>query len=119
MTMNISRRRSLAALATAAGLTLGACGGAATTQTVATPTTQTVPTPTTQGTGPTTTAPAATATPAATAVPSDAATPTPAPAVDTAFPAIDVVEVTSGAPVNLSTLAGSDRPTLVWFWAPH
>lgn len=36
------------------------------------------------------------------------------------FPDIDVVNIADGATVNLAAeLGGGDRPTLLWFWAPH
>ena len=36
------------------------------------------------------------------------------------FPDIDVVEVSTGASLNLKQeLSGGDRPVLLWFWAPH
>ena len=35
------------------------------------------------------------------------------------LPDVDVVDVVTGATVNVSTLAPGDKPLLVWFWAPH
>ena len=36
------------------------------------------------------------------------------------FPDIDVLSVTDGSSVNLAAeLGGSDKATLLWFWAPH
>lgn len=43
-----------------------------------------------------------------------------APAEEATFlPDIEVVDVASGEPVALRSLASADRPTLLWFWAPH
>jgi hypothetical protein len=36
-----------------------------------------------------------------------------------AFPAITVLDVKSGKPFKLTSLAASKKATLVWFWAPH
>ncbi len=38
---------------------------------------------------------------------------------ETALPAVDVVDVTTGEQINLQSLAPSNRPLLLWFWAPH
>ncbi len=36
------------------------------------------------------------------------------------FPSLDVVDLDTGDTVDLGqVLAGSDLPTLLWFWAPH
>lgn len=36
------------------------------------------------------------------------------------FPDIDVVNIADGSTLNLAAeLGGADRPTLLWFWAPH
>ena len=43
--------------------------------------------------------------------------PSPAPA-GSDIPAVDVVELASGTTVGLASIAPSERPTLVWFWAP-
>lgn len=37
----------------------------------------------------------------------------------TFLPDIEVVDVASGDTVALRSLASADRPTLLWFWAPH
>ena len=34
------------------------------------------------------------------------------------LPAIEVTDLATGGPVQLTTVADADRPTLVWFWAP-
>lgn len=39
--------------------------------------------------------------------------------IDTDLPDVDVVDVVSGEVLNLRSLVPSDRPTLLWFWAPH
>lgn len=35
------------------------------------------------------------------------------------LPNVDVVRVDTGESVNLSSLAPTDRPMVLWFWAPH
>ncbi|WP_419919585.1 hypothetical protein [Candidatus Poriferisocius sp.] len=40
-----------------------------------------------------------------------------APASD--LPAVELVDVATGATVNLAGYAPSDRPIVLWFWAPH
>lgn len=35
------------------------------------------------------------------------------------LPDVQVVDVSTGQPVRLNGLIPSDKPTLVWFWAPH
>lgn len=35
------------------------------------------------------------------------------------LPAITVQDVTADRPVALNSFIPSDRPTLLWFWAPH
>ncbi len=43
-----------------------------------------------------------------------------APISDHLFPDVDVVDIQTGATLNIATeLAGGDRPVLLWFWAPH
>ncbi|NNK91834.1 MAG: hypothetical protein HKO87_05320 [Acidimicrobiia bacterium] len=36
-----------------------------------------------------------------------------------ALPAVEVLDVATGDSVDVSTLLPSDKPLLVWFWAPH
>jgi hypothetical protein len=36
-----------------------------------------------------------------------------------AYPKLNVTDLSTGKPFDLSTLAKTDRATLVWFWAPH
>ncbi len=83
--------RTLAALA-AAALTLAACGTAEPSSTAA-------PSAATEG-GRT----AASATGAASGV--------------SPLPAVDVIDVATGAPVPLAGLLPAARPTLLWMWAP-
>jgi hypothetical protein len=49
---------------------------------------------------------------------SGSATPTPA-AGGSPLPAIEVDDVTNDRRVALDSFVPADRPTLVWFWAPH
>ena len=35
------------------------------------------------------------------------------------LPKVDVVDIRDGSTVDLASLAPSDKPMLVWFWAPH
>ena len=35
------------------------------------------------------------------------------------IPDVDMIDVSSGATVNLQSLAAGDEPLLFWFWAPH
>ncbi len=35
------------------------------------------------------------------------------------LPSVDVIDVASGATLSLASLIASDRPTLLWMWAPH
>lgn len=94
-------RRTTAALLTAAGLVLAGCGG-----------------------GPPSSAPASPAAPVT--VPDHdesrpAAEPAPVPAAPAAsvLPDLVVDDVGAGAKVNLASLAPSQRPVLLWMWAPH
>ena len=34
-------------------------------------------------------------------------------------PAVDVIEVNSGRPIALRATIATDKPTLIWMWAPH
>ena len=34
-------------------------------------------------------------------------------------PAVDVIEVSSGRSVGLRSAVATDKPTLIWMWAPH
>lgn len=45
---------------------------------------------------------------------------TAAPELVNLFPDIDVLDVADGSTLNLAAeLGGFDKPTLLWFWAPH
>lgn len=35
------------------------------------------------------------------------------------LPAVDVRDILSGETVSVASLVPSDRPVLLWFWAPH
>ena len=48
----------------------------------------------------------------------DEAGPSAAP-IATDLPAIDTINVRTGDTVNLQSLVPSDKPLLLWFWAPH
>ena len=65
-------------------------------------------------------APAPTATQAPAPEPAPEAVTEPAdppPASD--LPSVDVVNVATGATVNLASFAPADQPLVLWFWAPH
>lgn len=49
----------------------------------------------------------------------EAVAPTSSAASESDLPDVDVVDVVTGATVNVSALAPGDKPLLVWFWAPH
>ncbi len=40
-------------------------------------------------------------------------------AAATIVPAVDVIEVSSGRSVGLRSAVATDKPTLIWMWAPH
>lgn len=40
-------------------------------------------------------------------------------AASSEMPDVDMIDVSSGATVNLQSLAGDAKPLLFWFWAPH
>ena len=42
-----------------------------------------------------------------------------APAPESDLPSVELVDVAIGANVNLASFAPSDRPLVLWFWAPH
>jgi len=99
------RRHLAVLLAASLSVALAACG--ADPNSTASPAETTAPTPTT-------------AAPADTTPTEQPAAPTEAPpAAAPDLPAIDVVELASGRSVSLPSLAGSGRPTVLWFWAPH
>ena len=106
------RRRSLAVIA-ALSLGAAACGSgdeAAPSLTLAPQDSSAVVDDTVEGAAPDTSA-------EVTQPPTDEAA---APDVVNLFPDIDVLDVADGSTVNLAAaLGGFDRPTLLWFWAPH
>jgi hypothetical protein len=40
-------------------------------------------------------------------------------AAEKVLPSVPVLDVASGGTVDLAGLIPADRPTLLWFWAPH
>ena len=95
------------ALLAAAALTLAACGSSTGEQTQATAT-ATAATTTSQPDAPSS-AEQRPSDDKATAAPPDAPR----------LPKVDVVDIRDGSTVDLASLAPSDKPMLVWFWAPH
>ena len=61
--------------------------------------------------------PTATAAATATTATAPAVEPTTVPASD--LPSVEIIDVATGATVNLAGFAPSDRPLVLWFWAPH
>ena len=60
------------------------------------------------------------ATPApATPAPAETATAAATPVPESDLPSVDLINVATGATVNLASFAPSDRPVVLWFWAPH
>ena len=47
------------------------------------------------------------------------ATETEAPAPASDLPSVELVDVGTGATVNLASFAPADQPIVLWFWAPH
>lgn len=43
----------------------------------------------------------------------------PPPPADSILPDVEAIEVASGDRVNVASLVPSDKPLLLWFWAPH
>ena len=41
------------------------------------------------------------------------------PPAESVIPEVDVVDLATGDTINLASFAPSDRPILLWFWAPH
>ncbi|WP_419925819.1 hypothetical protein [Candidatus Poriferisocius sp.] len=98
--MNLPRapRTRLIALAIAVALGAAACG---------------------DSTAPPTATPATTAPTEAPAPAAESAPQTEAPAPASDLPSVDVVDLATGDTVNLAGFAPSDRPIVLWFWAPH
>ena len=42
-----------------------------------------------------------------------------APAPESDLPSVELVDVATGANVNLASFAPEDRHLVLWFWAPH
>ena len=51
--------------------------------------------------------------------PSQAGNPAAPASITVNLPAVDVVDVASGATHSLASLVAADRPTLLWMWAPY
>ena len=65
-------------------------------------------------------APVSTEAPPATLAPApEMATETAAPAPASDLPSVELVDVATGATVNLASFAPADLPLVLWFWAPH
>lgn len=45
--------------------------------------------------------------------------PTEEPRGENQLPAVDVVDINTGAEVDLSSFAPGTQPIVLWFWAPH
>jgi len=68
---------------------------------------------------PTTTEAPATQAPATQAPAPEPATESAAPSVESDLPSVELVDVATGANVNLASFAPADRHLVLWFWAPH
>ena len=62
------------------------------------------------------TEPSATSAPADEEAPPEATTAQP---VASDLPAVDVIDLAGDATFNVASLVPSDRPIVLWFWAPH
>ncbi len=51
--------------------------------------------------------------------PTSPPTPEPTPVLDSDLPTVDLIDVATGDTVNLADYAPSERPIVLWFWAPH
>ena len=67
----------------------------------------------------TTTPGTATSAPSPNAASGDSQAPTRAPEGPNEIPQVTVLDVATGDEVALASLAPSDRPILLWMWAPH
>ncbi len=63
--------------------------------------------------------PVATAGSGGSVVASGTAAPATQPSIVANLPALEVVDVATGASHSLASLIATDRPTLLWMWAPH
>ena len=43
----------------------------------------------------------------------------PASALPRGYPKVVLTDAASGQPFDMSTIAAANKPTLLWFWAPH
>ncbi len=64
-------------------------------------------------------APPPTEAPAAQAPAPEPATETDVPVPASDLPSVELVNVATGASVNLASFAPADQPLVLWFWAPH
>lgn len=64
-------------------------------------------------------APAPTAAPATQAPAPEPATESAVPPPASDLPSVDLVNVATGASVNLASFAPANQPIVLWFWAPH
>lgn len=64
-------------------------------------------------------APVSTEAPATQAPAPEPTTETAAPAPTSDLPSVELVDVATGATVNLASFAPADQPLVLWFWAPH
>lgn len=103
--MKVTRHRRAKMLGSllAGALFVGACGSSANTDGATATTTAREPGSSSSSTKP------------------DGPTTTRKPAVDGAFalPAVDVLNVANGSKVPFGQLSPSEKPLLLWFWAPH
>lgn len=112
------KRMSVPALAAVALTLLTACGGAAASASDSGTPSEPVSAATSaapEEAAPSTSAPQA----SAPASPDTSATELPPVSPDSLVPAVDVVDVRTGDTVNLASIVPSDKPVLLWAWAPH
>jgi len=103
-------RLRLSALAGVAFVLLAACGAVASDGTAPSSADEISTTPAPASPEPTTTF-----------VPTPGSTGSDLPSIspDSIIPAVDVVDVRTGESVNLGSIVPSDKPVLLWAWAPH
>ncbi|MDZ4827906.1 MAG: hypothetical protein SGJ13_15805 [Actinomycetota bacterium] len=102
----MTHRRPL--LAAALALTLAACGGGGDSDDRSAAADNDATTPPTETTAPTNAPPG-----------SASDTTAPVPVGESPLPEVEVRDVATGESLQLAALLPSDRPLLVWFWAPH
>ena len=107
----INRPGAILCAVACAALVIGACGSTSTAKTATDG--AKVSTPTTERVGASLTSPPSH--PLGTAVEA----PTTTAALSSPLPSIEVLDVATGKRVQLATFLPSNRPVLVWFWAPH